>query len=560
MPDSQTSNPRTDTTRPETPVTNIGVAGEMNVETYPLFLMSQASAKRITEYGVQSRIQHSRAEETDFLNQSWVVSANGSLGPPRGVDQDVYMAVIEMLYRYGGLPENNTLFFTCYEMCMILGWSDTGEMYRRLRESLERISSATIQAKDSFWSDTRQAFVSKTFRLWSVAFGFYRGPSLGLEERHRIVFDPLFAENWRSTYQPNLDTSFYWKLESHVSKRLYRLLDCCAAAPADTKARTFQVDLTRLQGLMPLVGYQYASQILRVLAPAYEELRSKGFLSEVKIYKPEGKYGPALVHFVVSAKFDRRRVAEAPETDLYKAAAIQQMLAVTTNLQTRLSRKVARDLVEEYGPDRCLYYAELLPEHNPTHAGLLVNAIKNAYPWERQEKSGNTEVAAGTGNRTSSSLPGSGTSAAGAASAQPSTPGNTGGSGKKPPSGEFKEGYEWFFGESGSEHSPGPESKQLADEVYQAILKDLSNGGTSSVGVWFEGTYARSLEAGVLTLVVPNSAARDYITRRFKAPLEDSLRDILATRNLPPECRLELVVASYTPHIQDLPSTTQGGG
>jgi chromosomal replication initiator protein len=50
----------------------------------------------------------------------------------------------------------------------------------------------------------------------------------------------------------------------------------------------------------------------------------------------------------------------------------------------------------------------------------------------------------------------------------------------------------------------------------------------SSLRVWFKAVTAVSLGADYLTLSVPNPFAKEYIESRFKATLEDALRQELS--------------------------------
>jgi hypothetical protein len=50
---------------------------------------------------------------------------------PGPVDQDVCLAVLQLLEKRGGMPEDGELAFSLYELRKILGWSDdSGGAYR----------------------------------------------------------------------------------------------------------------------------------------------------------------------------------------------------------------------------------------------------------------------------------------------------------------------------------------------------------------------------------------------------------------------------------------------
>lgn len=59
---------------------------------------------------------------------------------------------------------------------------------------------------------------------------------------------------------------------------------------------------------------------------------------------------------------------------------------------------------------------------------------------------------------------------------------------------------------------------------------------------FFEGMYAHCPENGVLTLVVPNETARDYISKRFTENIESALSEIRAGCGLEGEASFSLLI------------------
>src|SRR3712207_9373635 len=50
------------------------------------------------------------------LRQQWTVMPSVGYGTPGPLDQDVYLAVLELLERKGGMPANGKLRFSLYEL------------------------------------------------------------------------------------------------------------------------------------------------------------------------------------------------------------------------------------------------------------------------------------------------------------------------------------------------------------------------------------------------------------------------------------------------------------
>src|SRR5919205_1379850 len=112
------------------------VSTEQNLEEYPLF---ELKARR---RGTKARVfeREIAGENGLSLNQVWKVMPSGEYGMPGPVDQDVYLAVLQLLQQRGGMPENGELRFSLYELRKTLGRSDdSAGVYKEMRDSLIRI-------------------------------------------------------------------------------------------------------------------------------------------------------------------------------------------------------------------------------------------------------------------------------------------------------------------------------------------------------------------------------------------------------------------------------------
>lgn len=426
----------------------VGVSAELNLEVFPFFVFDRGSVK-IREYTFERTLSEEQSGRE--LQQSWTVRAAGELGLPTAKDQDVYMAVNELLYRYGGIPSDNTLLFTLRELLQVLGWPNSGGRRRRLKESLVRIGSATIDSRGAFYDPGSRARITKTFKLWDVY--LFEQEEFGRDPRgpvrqwgyHRLVFGGLFAESWRQSYLSGLDLGFYRQIEGPVARRLYRLVDCHARLSADAverepaggrggkRPRSWSVPVYELRDLVPLGNYRYASKIKQILYPAAEELVRQGYLKSYTCYRePAASRGEAgrgeLLRFEVASGHDRARiVASRVQTDPMSTMALERMTAAAPGLRKERAVK----LLEDYGPERCLHYAELLPLQRDVKdpPALLTYAIKTEPDWTPPEPQ----------------YPGR-TTPQSASRAQDDLLGHRGAELTEKPS-SFKEGYEWFFGD-----------------------------------------------------------------------------------------------------------------
>jgi hypothetical protein len=451
------------------------VSAERNLEEYPLFELKarqRGSKARLFERVVEG-------EGGVSLRQTWRVIPSGEYGMPGPVDQDVYLAVLQLLEQRGGMPEDGELAFSLYELRKVLGWSDdSGGAYREIRDALVRIQLTGVQSSNAFYSAADEQLITDSFNVWSVHFaqrkkrGSAGSRTRLTQDRHVLKFHPVFLRNYEAQYLKGLDADFFWGLRMPLSKRLYRLIDLQRAG-----GLSWRTDLFAVRDQVPL-DYPYPSQIKRALAKAHGELEEKGFLSRVE-------YGDNTnVLYRISPTFARRQKA------LELSGTPQEMFAIERLMREGVRGDTARDLVVSHGAERCLRYVDALDlqEGIRNRASFLVSAIRKGY-------------------------------------ALPEPP--------EPPE-QAQEPLEPSLAEeapreaetSRSESSPPPPSDPVAEELWARVLEGAEGEiDVSSMRVWFGDVTAVALGSEYLTISVPTPFAKEYIETRFEAALEAALRE-----------------------------------
>jgi hypothetical protein len=451
------------------------VSAEQNLEEFPLFELK--ARKRGTKARVFERTVP--GEGGVSRNQLWKVMPSGEYGMPGPVDQDVYLAVLQLLQQRGGMPEDGELSFSLYELRKILGWSDDSSgAYKDIRDSLTRIATTSMQSRNAFYSAEEKRRIVDTFNVWSVHFAEHELRGQIVRERHVLRFHPIFIRNYMAQYLKGIDADFYWSLRSPISKRLYRLADLQRAGGLH-----WRTDLFAIRDQVPL-DYPYPSQIKRALQKAHAELLERDFLAGVEY---EGKTG---VEYRVSRDFVRRQKARELSGDPKEIYAIERLI------REGIGGDTARELVVGYGPDRCLLCADAVNTQSGVRgrAGWIVAAIKEGWTLKDPAQPALQEP-----------LPEAPAEAP--ADASPPRPAKEAPRERKP-------------------REPDPEAQRL----WEAVLDDLAAGGEDpAFTAWFNGAIPVSLEGDVLTLAVPNALGRDYIERRFKGEIEASLRRLLSS-------------------------------
>jgi hypothetical protein len=463
------------------------VSAERNLEEYPLFELKarqRGSKARLFERVIEG-------ESGVSLRQTWKVIPSGEYGMPGPVDQDVYLAVLQLLEKRGGMPEDGELAFSLYELRKVLGWSDdSGGAYREIKDALVRIQLTGVQSSNAFYSAADEQLIADSFNVWSVHFAQRKkrgGANSGArttQDRHVLRFHPIFIRNYEAQYLKGLDADFFWSLKMPLSKRLYRLIDLQRA-----DGLSWRTDLFAVRDQIPL-DYPYPSQIKRALGKAHEELEEKGFLSGVEYEEHEGNTTSVL--YRISHLFARRQKA------LELSGTPQEMFAIERLMREGVRGDTARDLVVSHGAERCLRYAEALDaqEGIRNRASFLVSAIRKGYalpgpPEPDQEP-----------------LEPSFESSVIAHDAQQETE-------PHPP-----EDPEVF-----PPPTPDPAAEGLWDRVLENAKDEID---ASSLRVWFGTVTAVALGPESLTISVPTPFAREYIETRFRAALEAALHEELS--------------------------------
>ena len=455
------------------------VRAESNLEEYPLFAVKTRN-RHENQLVFERRRQGEGGTE---LVQRWEVEPPAKLGMPGPFDQDVYLAVLQLLERRGGMPRNGELDFSLYELRDILGWSSSGNTYEKIRQSLRRISSTTLTSENAFYSKAEERFLSDTFQIWTVHFSrTTRGTTT--KERHTLRFHPIFIRNYMAQYLKGLDPGFYWRLPSPLAKRLYRLID-----HQRNGGLTWHTDLSALRQQVPLPNYSYPSEIKRILEPAHAELQERGFLAKVLF---EGKTD---VSYEISSEFARRQKARELSGDPGELFAIERLVS------EGLRGDVARDLVARHGSERCLHYADALISQRGIRSrpGWLRRAIEEGYelpdtlPLSATRSDGSPSSLLAGEDHDQNSL--------GAASMDVRDTGEP-------------------------ERLPLPVADPGAEAVWDPLLGALSQQINSpSLLVWFEGMVPTAFEDSTLVLQVPNRVALEYVESRFGELIRRMLKE-----------------------------------
>lgn len=457
------------------------VKAEGNFEDLPYFTVGNT---RRTDGIIEYR-NEIRSGDGQVLRQSWTVRAMSGYGLPGSLDQDVYVALLQIIDQGGEMPEDRWISFSLYEMVELLSRSHGGRDYQQVKQSLERLAGTRIQSKNAFYHRDSKTFMDGTFGLLDrVQHAETVDGSGRRTDRTSVQLSEYFVTSYRSDYLKGLDTNFYYSLSSAVAKRLYRFVD-----KKRNHRRQWQTDLFSLRDRIPLSPYRYASKIKEKLAPAHQELVDKGFLESFTYSKTPDKQH--LVTYEIEDSFSRRRPAIRLDRTPENLIAIERLKAEGVWSET------AEELVASHGSERCMHFCGALQ---------LQKNVRNRPAWLRWAVSENPELDTPQTNPAQLRNPSTNLH---------NTP-------------ILDEAVFESEVESPSDPAPSylpPEPDPEASRVWDSLLSSYSTSHPSISLSWFDDATPVSLDtsSGVLRVEVPNEVASDYMRLRFSEGLTSIL-------------------------------------
>jgi len=257
---------------------------EMNLVEHPFALLRRGATDSVIH--LEWDKIHPRTGKT--VHAEWRVAGDPILGLPGPVEERLYLVLME-LSREQGFPQR--VIFSRGDILRRLSIADTAQNYATLHDAFLRLKTVTIDAKRSFWNVAAQDF--SAHRMFNIlddvevvdeAAGRRKGQvSLALSSFlwSEVMYSSIVAGNIRS-----LSIDFALSLELPLSARLFRYLDKHRTGDKDQNRNKFEIELHRLCEIhLGMTRARYASKLKERLAPAFQELKERGFLAEVR-YEP----------------------------------------------------------------------------------------------------------------------------------------------------------------------------------------------------------------------------------------------------------------------------------
>ena len=251
---------------------------ELNLAEFPLALLSDRAPPGCNSlHYTDSVFDQSKGKH---VNRSLVVSAPDEYGLPTAKDEEVLLALIHLTERVNGF-QSPTVHFSRYELIRLLDWNTGAKSYRRIRESLTRWKSVTVDYRNAWRRN--DCWVSEVFSLIDNV-TICEAEEMQATRKGRTQADlPLSSFTWnrvlfeslQARHIKRIDFEFYQKLNTATAKRLFRFLD-----------KRFGTGRTHWEFNLHDFAFQHiglsrsyhTGKIKEKLQPAITELESRGYL------------------------------------------------------------------------------------------------------------------------------------------------------------------------------------------------------------------------------------------------------------------------------------------
>lgn len=360
---------------------------EMNLVEYPITLLSKRHESAVKTLKFSDTII---GEQGEFVKREWTVTGSDEYGLPLAQDNDVLLALLAIGKEQGF--KSRKIFFSRYRLCKIMGWRDEGKSYNRIEGTLDRFKGLSIKASNAFWDNQRKANVTMNFGIIDNYELFDSSkPRISKQDTFPFSYvnlNEVVYESIKAGYIKSIDLKTYYKLESSITKRLYRYLD---KKRYDSK-RKYQINLfTLAETHVGLQKTKYASQIKQQLKPAHEELIKAGFLKSAEYQKTsDGTSEKVIYTFGKKAELVEQESAPAEKGKQISSEppARESDPLLAKLLEIGVTRAMAEQILKEYSREIIQSQVDALPHREAKdRPAALVSSIRDGWtlPGSYQE-------------------------------------------------------------------------------------------------------------------------------------------------------------------------------
>jgi hypothetical protein len=343
---------------------------EINTIEYPICLPCHRHPKGRSTIHIREQGTDPQGNPT---SQHWIVE--GLKGLPLAIDEEVLLGLTHLLHKQGF--KDRHVYFTQYSFLTLLGWSRGLYEYKRLKQSLDRLSGVRIESKGTFWDHQNKCRVTRKFHLIEDYTLYERDGNPGEQPFvSRVTFSEFIFRSFQAGFIKTLDFDFYLSLKLPIARKLFRYLDKQAH-----QGEVFDIDLMRLAEKLAITGSAYPSKVKEHLDTSHNELLERGFLAQA-VYIRRGRT-PSVRYRMAP----RDNWAQAPQRLIVPTPRVQEHPLLLELVARGITRIVARRLLDAHGEkvvaDKLEIFDHLRAEQSPmvtkNPAGFLRSSIEKNF-------------------------------------------------------------------------------------------------------------------------------------------------------------------------------------
>ena len=272
---------------------------EMNFAEFGIALLTDRVPKGQKSIEFEDEIYDDRRKKK--ITRRRVIQGSEKYGLPTATDDTVILALIQLTKLKSNFKQREVKF-TRLELIKLLGWTNEGKNYDRLKLSLLRIANVTYNYDNAWWDGRQKTWTTKAFHIIdTVEINDSRATAgqAGLFPS-RIVWGDVVFDSFQSGFLRNIDFQLCMQLEHPIALRMYRFL-----GKRFYHNRELEFDLKEFAYGQLSLGrnYEGGAQIARKLQPAIKELEKIGFLESLTEDQRYEKKRPGLDNSVHPARF-----------------------------------------------------------------------------------------------------------------------------------------------------------------------------------------------------------------------------------------------------------------
>ena len=230
------------------------------------------------------------------------ITCRGSdLGVPHGIDNDVFLALTEEFIEQG-CPTDNIIRITMYRLLQLALLCDDGRTRAVVRESLDRMRTATYFVKNLWRNHESNKWVTVTFNLLHDL--SYETPEDEGKGSWAIVaqLPPAIAQSIREGYVKPIEASVLLQL-NQPARAAYRVLDALRHDPENMHIKVYALNITLEQLSRHFnLRTERTEDVRRTLTAIHTQLLACGYLTQVSF---EGRGKKQIVSYLFSQSLNR---------------------------------------------------------------------------------------------------------------------------------------------------------------------------------------------------------------------------------------------------------------